>query len=111
MNAPDPMAEVCRWCGAIDRPLLSPGTGPHSIKASCQHCGRFLRWISVLSPSERMVRKVKARLAAMQARPPSQAQLEYLKALGNSLSAPETMAAASERIDQLRTQKQQRPRG
>ena len=40
-------AVPCPHCGVIDRPLLSPGTGPHAIRASCPHCGKFLRWISV----------------------------------------------------------------
>jgi hypothetical protein len=110
MNTPDPMAEPCRYCGAIDRPLLSPGTGPHACKASGQHCGRFWRWVSLLSPSERVAHRNVARLKAMAQKPPSQAQLEYLRQLGDKLGAPETMAEASERIDQLRTQQQQRSR-
>jgi hypothetical protein len=45
---------ACPRCGVIDQPLLSVGTGPHRCKASCAHCGRFLRWISTLAPSERI---------------------------------------------------------
>jgi hypothetical protein len=60
-----------------------------------------LRWLSLHAPAERMAHRLKARLAAMQQYPPSAAQLEYLKALGDTLSAPETMAEASERIDEL----------
>jgi hypothetical protein len=38
----------------------------------------------------------------MQAHPPSAAQIEYLRALGDKLAAPQTMAAASERIEELK---------
>ena len=102
MNAPDPMAEACPRCGVIDRPLLSPGTGPHACRASCQHCGRFIKWISLLAPTERMARKMKARLEAMRKYPASEAQCELLRALGDTRGAPQNMAEASERIDQLR---------
>jgi hypothetical protein len=50
-----------------------------------------------------MARKMKARLEAMQQYPPTEKQLEYLRALGDSLEAPKSMAEASERIDVLRT--------
>lgn len=103
-----PEAEACRYCGAIGVPLLSPGSGPHACQASCQHCGRHLRWVSVLAPAERLARKTRARLAAMSKYPPTQAQLDYLKALGDRLSAPESMAEASERIDDLVQQRRGR---
>ena len=104
-------AEPCPRCGATCRPTLLPGTGPHRCKAVCSACGRFLRWISLLAPSERMVRRVKARLVAMSKYPPSQAQLDYLKALGDRLSAPESMAEASERIEALKTTRSNAPGG
>jgi hypothetical protein len=63
-RTPDPVA--CPRCGVVDRPLLSPGTGPHACKATCAHCGRFLRWISLLAPAERMAHRLKARMEAMQ---------------------------------------------
>ena len=100
-NPPDPEAALCPRCGISDRPTLSPGSGPHACKASCAHCGRFLRWISLLAPAERMAHRLKARLKAMQQHPPSAAQLDFLQALGDRLSAPETMAEASERIEVL----------
>ena len=65
-DTPDPEAAPCSRCGVIDRPTLSAGTGPHAIRASCQHCGKFLRWVSVLAPSERLAHRMKARLEAMQ---------------------------------------------
>ena len=100
-HAPEP----CPRCGAIDRPLLSPGTGPHSCKATCAHCGRFLKWISLHAPAERMAHRRQARLKAMRLRPPSEAQLTYLKSLGNTQAVPATMAEASERIEQLNREK------
>jgi hypothetical protein len=84
-----------------------PGTGPHACKALCSHCGSFLRWISLLAPSERVARKVKARLEAMRKHPPTQTQLAYLKALGDKLATPADMAEASERIDALTGRKSQ----
>jgi hypothetical protein len=95
-------AEACRYCGVIDAPLLSPGTGPHACQASCQHCGRHWRWVSLLAPAERQARRIKARWQAMQAYPPSAAQLALLQALGDTATVPETMAEASKRIDSLK---------
>jgi phage FluMu protein Com len=96
-------AQSCPRCGVIDVPTLSPGTPPHACKASCAHCGKFLRWVSVLAPAERMARRMKERLRAMQQRPPSAAQLDYLRALGDTQAAPTDMAEASQRINQIRT--------
>jgi len=104
---PAPGTQTCPHCGAVDKPTLSPGSGPHAIRASCSHCGRFMRWISVLAPSERMAHRVRSRLAAMQKHPPSAAQLRFLRELGDKLAAPETMAAASQRIEELKSQKGQ----
>lgn len=97
-----PPEAACPRCGVIDRPMLTQGTGPHAIKAVCPNCGRFLRWISVLAPTERLAHRMKARLEAMQRHPPSAAQLAFLQALGDQLSAPQTMAEASERIERLK---------
>ena len=52
-----------------------------------------------------MAHRLKARLEAMQKRPASAAQLEYLQVLGDTQAAPASMAEASERIDQLRRDK------
>ena len=93
-----PEETPCPRCGAIDQPILSAGTGPHACKASCASCGRFLRWISLLAPSERMAHRLKARLAAMATYPPSAAQLSFLQALGFEGPAPATMAEASARL-------------
>ena len=89
----------CPRCGVLYRPTLSPGTGPHACKASCAHCGRFLKWVSLLAPAERMAHRRQALLKAMQAHPPSAAQLAYLLALGDTQAAPTTMAEASERLN------------
>jgi hypothetical protein len=87
---PSPEAAPCPHCGVIDRPTLSPGKGPHAVKASCGHCGRFLRWVSLLAPAERVARKLKA----LQHYPPSVAQLAYLKALGDRQATPQNMAGS-----------------
>ena len=99
-------AEACRYCGAVGRPTLSAGTGPHAIRANCPHCGRFVRWVSVRAPSERLARRAKARLKAMQARPASELQLAYLRGLGDGGPTPRSMAEASERIDRLIQERQ-----
>ena len=101
-QAPDPAPRP--RCGAIGTPVLSPGTGPHAIRASCASCGRFLRWVSVLAPSERMARKMKHRAAAMRKHPASPAQLVLLAALGDTAGAPASMAEAHERIEALKKQ-------
>ena len=106
---PDPRAEACGYCGVIDRPTLSAGSGPHACRASCGHCGRFLRWISLQAPSERMARRVQEKMKAMAKLPPSPQQLEYLKALGDVQDAPETMLEASARIDEMVRQKGSQP--
>ena len=98
-------AEACRYCGVIDAPLLSPGSGPHACQASCQHCGRHLRWVSLLAPAERRARRTKARLAAMQQLPPSAAQLSFLQELGDKATAPQNMGEASARIEALKREK------
>jgi hypothetical protein len=36
---------LCPKCGSVAIPRLEPGTGPHSAKATCTHCGRFLKWV------------------------------------------------------------------
>jgi hypothetical protein len=100
--------QICKHCGAIDVPLLSPGTGPHTVRASCTSCGGFIKWLSVLAPAERMARKLKHRLAATEHRPPTAAQLRYLAALGDTLSAPQSMAEASARIGALTMKKGQK---
>jgi len=55
--------------------------------------------------SERVARKAKARLEAMRKHSPTEAQLAYLLALGDTLAAPGTMAEASERIEALKGRK------
>ena len=97
-----PAPEPCPRCGTIDVPTLSAGTGPHACKATCQQCGRFIKWVSLLAPSERFARKMKARLEAMRKHPASAAQLALLLALGDTGVAPASMAEASERIEGLK---------
>src|SRR5262245_19217711 len=99
-NTPGPIP--CPRCGVIDTPTLLPGTPPHACKAVCGSCGRFIKWISLLAPAEHMARKLKARLAALAQRPPSEIQLAYLQALGDQGPQPANMREASERIDAAR---------
>src|SRR5262245_41681134 len=101
----EPGMETCKHCGAIDRPLLTQGTGPHAIRASCQHCGKFLRWVSILSPSERLARRLKHQAQALARRPASAMQLSFLEALGDKAAPPANAAEASERIEELKTGK------
>lgn len=44
---------TCRHCGAVDAPVLGPGSGPHAARAHCRHCGRFVQWL----PRVRVQRK------------------------------------------------------
>ena len=92
---------ACPRCGTIDRPAVGPGSGQHFASARCRHCGYF-RWLSQYSPAERHARRKQARLQAMVGKPPSQAQLTYLQALGDSGPPPANMAEASARIDSLK---------
>lgn len=105
-STPASTAEACRYCGVIDVPLLSPGSGPHACQASCQHCGRHLRWVSLHAPAERQARRVKARHLAMAKLPPTSPQLAFLRALGYAGPAPGSMAEASAAIDELIQQRQ-----
>jgi hypothetical protein len=43
----------CPACGGLAAPQVSPGTGPHSLKATCRHCGQFLKWLpkALVQPS------------------------------------------------------------
>jgi hypothetical protein len=102
MSTPGPLAEPCPRCGVIARPTLLPGTGPHACKAVCSSCGRFIKWISLHAPAEQMARHRHARLQAMQKLAPSEAQLSFWQALGDTGAAPASMAEASERIERLK---------
>src|SRR5439155_24200460 len=73
---------ACPRCGTIDTPAVGPGSGQHFASAPCRHCAAYLKWLSPYSPAERGVRRQQARLQAMARKPPSQAQLTYLQALG-----------------------------
>jgi hypothetical protein len=98
----DPNAEACPRCGVIDRPVLGPGRGPHACEAFCAHCGKHIRWVSLLAPSEREARRAKAKLEAMSKKPPSEKQLNLLRDLGDQGPAPANMGEASERIEKLK---------
>jgi hypothetical protein len=92
----------CPTCGVIDTPAIGPGSGPHYASARCASCRQFLGWVSRYPPAERQARRQQARLQAMAQKPPSQGQLDYLKALGDAGPPPANMAEASERIETLK---------
>ena len=94
----------CHHCGVIDTPVLSAGTGPHAIKASCGHCHRFLRWVSRSSAEERVHRQQEFRRQAMAKRLPTPRQLSYLLVLGYKGSMPDNQADASRLIDEWQQQ-------
>ena len=53
-----PLVLSCPHCGLVEAPRLTEGTGPHTAKACCSGCGKFLRWVpkQLLQPKEtRMV--------------------------------------------------------
>ena len=108
VQVPAPGAEACPRCGVIDRPTLTQGSGPHAIKASCGSCGHFLRWVSILSPSERIARRAKARHLAMQKLLPTSAQVAYLRALGHEGTEPASRGEASALIAEVIRQRQAR---
>jgi hypothetical protein len=93
---------ICPRCGVIDKPAIAPSNGPHAFRAQCQHCAQFFCWLSRYPPAERDARRQQARQQAMAERPPSQAQLTYLQALGDDGPPPASMREASERIDDLK---------
>ena len=105
-TAPDTPPRPCPRCGVIDLPALAPGTAIHYARLTCAHCGRFLQWLSRYTEDERLARKVKSRLTAMQAHPPSAAQLRFLRELGDRLAAPASMAEASDRIELLKNKQE-----
>jgi hypothetical protein len=92
----------CPQGGAVGRPAVDPGCGPHIASARCWHCGRFFQWLSQYTPAERQARRQLARRQAIAHRLPSQGQLAYLAPLGNDGMLPVTMLEASERIDTLK---------
>ena len=94
-------SHTCLRCGTIDHPTIGPGAGLHWRSARCRHCGAFIRWLSHYPPAERQTRHQAARAEAMARQPPSQLQLAYLAALGDSGPPPTTMLEASQRIDSL----------
>jgi len=105
MACPPWLRLACRRCGAITIPQVTPGTGPHALKATCPHCGAFMQWLSKHTPEERARRQAQARLDAMGKLAPTALQLAYLTTLGDRNPPPANRAAASQRIDQLKAKK------
>ena len=61
-----------------------------------------MRWLSKYTPEEQATRREQARQDAMAQQPPSPAQLDYLKSLGDLGPTPANMAEASQRIARLK---------
>jgi hypothetical protein len=97
---------LCRRCGILAIPRVSPGQGQHAARADCAHCGAYIKWLPKWSHDERVARREQFRREAMAQRPPSTAQVAYLLALEDRQPTPGTMQEASERIDH-----QKAPRG
>jgi hypothetical protein len=100
--APSLPPATCPHCGVIDRPAIGPGVGPHVARAQCSHCGQFFQWLSKFPPAEREARRQRYRQEALEARPPSPAQLHLLQILGDPQPPPANMYEASERIEALK---------
>ena len=49
---------ACRHCGACATPVLTQDTGPHAARASCRHCGQFLKWLPRVLVGGKEVRPV-----------------------------------------------------
>jgi len=92
---------VCRRCGSMTTPLVTPGTGQHAFRANCPDCGVFIKWIIQYQPEERARRQAAARLEAMARLDPTVGQLDYLRDLGDTQPAPANRAEASRRIETL----------
>ena len=94
---------TCPRCGTVALPLISPGKGPHALRATCPSCGRYLGWLSVRSPED----KARRQAAAMQAQPATPGQLHYLRdILRDRGPQPANKWDASQRIDTLKNQKE-----
>src|SRR5262245_54104052 len=97
---PEPL--VCRRCGAITAPLVTPGTGPHAFKANCPECGRFMRWVSRFSPEEQIQCRPRAKQDALARIAPTARQLDLLRTLRDTQPQPANTHEASVRIDALK---------
>jgi hypothetical protein len=64
-----------------------------------------MQWVSKLTPEERAARQARARQEAMAKLAPTEPQLAYLQALGDSGPPPANRAEASQRIDALKRAK------
>jgi len=104
---PPPHTQVplaCRRCGVLDVPVVTAGAGQHAYLATCAHCSAYIQWLSQYAPEERERRRQQA---AMQRLAPTEPQLAYLHALGDSGPPPANRAEASRRIDHLITQRKE----
>ena len=103
IEQPHLLAELpCPKCGVIAKPAIGPGNGPHAFRANCSSCGNFIQWMSKYTPAERDARRQRYRQQALEARPPSPAQLYVLQILRDPQPPPANMHEASQRIAALK---------
>ena len=98
-----PPSVPCRRCGSLGPHREERGTGPHRAKLVCQDCGTFVKWLATHPPAVRAARKRHYQLAHMASLPVTPAQQAFLWELGQTGEAPTNRAAASVRIEALRT--------
>ena len=98
-HAAEPL--VCRRCGAVTTPRITPGASPHAFRANCPDCGGFMQWLSKHTPEERARRQAQAQRAVMAQQAPTAKQLHYLQILGDHDAAPANKQEAADRIDEL----------
>ena len=99
---------LCRRCGVMAVPLVTPGSGPHYAAATCASCGNWITWLSRYDQAQRQATRQQARREAMGRKAPSALQLSYLGALGYVGAPPASMAEASALIDTLRHARDQK---
>ena len=56
--SPAGTAPLLFFWGTMAVPVLTQGTGPHAVRASCRHCGAFLKWLPRVLVKGKEVRPV-----------------------------------------------------
>jgi hypothetical protein len=64
-----------------------------------------MKWVSRFTPEERATRREQARQEALAKLAPTEPQLRYLRALGDSGAPPANRVEASQRIDQIKRER------
>jgi hypothetical protein len=92
---------MSRKCASHVQTRAVAGTGPHSKRLECVRCGSFIGWASDRTPQEREAIATKRREARMVRQAPTEKQIDYLRALGDTGLAPVNKFEASKRIEFL----------